>query len=106
MLNKFPAVTEAFTHISQAPDSIPENIMSLVEQFVVRLYSNTLENVTTVNKARFELFQFGGNDFDHLPPTQNALKHHVQRAAYTAGHIWGQALQKCPEMPSTLLLGI
>ena len=104
--NKFPAVTEAFTHLSQAPDSIPKNIMGLVEQFVVRLYSNTLENVTTVNKARFELFQFGGKDFDHLPPTQNALKHHVQRAAYTAGHIWGQALQKCPEMPSTLLLGI
>ena len=82
--------------------------MSLVEQFVVRLYYyNTLENViTTVNKGRFELFRFGGKDFDHLPPTQNALKHRVQRAAYTAGHIWGQALQKCPEMPSTLLLGI
>ena len=47
----------------------------------------------------------GGKDFDHLPPTQNALKHHLQRALYTAGHIWAQALQKCPAMPLLLLWG-
>ena len=77
-----------------------------MEQFLVRLYSNTLENVTTVNKASFELFQFGGNDFDHLPPTQNALKHHVQRAAYTAGHIWGQTLQKMSSSAFIFSMGI
>ena len=76
--NKFSAVTEVFTKISQAPNSIPENIMGLAEQFVVLLYPNSLEYVATVDKARSKLFQFGGKDFDHLPPPQNAFKHHVQ----------------------------
>ena len=52
--------------------------MGLAEQFVVLLYSKSLEYVATVYKARSELFQFGGKDFDHVPPPHNAFKHHVQ----------------------------
>ena len=77
--NKFSAVTEVFTKISQAPDSIPQNIMGLAEKFVVLLYPNSLAYyVATVGKARSKLFQFGCKDFDHLTPPQNAFKHHVQ----------------------------
>ena len=77
----------------------------MLKQFVVRSYTNTLDNINTVNRARYEMFQFQGKSFDDLPPTQNALKFHIQRAAYTAGHIWGQALQKCPTLPSSLNWG-
>ena len=103
--SKFPAVTEAFRFISHSPEGIPDSILQLIEQFVVRTYTSTLENVNNVNRARYELFQFQAKSFDDLPPTQNALKLHIQRAAYTAGHIWGQALQKCPILPSPLNWG-
>ena len=101
---EFPEVTEAFSYISSVHVDIPENIMSLIEQFVVRIYG-TFDEVSTVNKARYELFHFRGKDFDHLPPTQNALRLHIHRAAYTAGHIWGQALVKTPVLPSPALYG-
>ena len=61
--------------------------MALIEEFVVRVYSSKLERVTTVNRARYELFTYAGIDFDHLPPTKNALDFHAIRAAYIAGHI-------------------
>ena len=80
-------------------------MMKLLEEFVVRLYSCSLDEVTTVNRARYELFHFLGKDFDNLPPTQNALDHHIRRAAYTAGHIWGQAMNKAPALPSPSLWG-
>ena len=74
--------------------------MSLLEEFVVRIYSSKLEGVTTVNRARYEMFTYGGKDFDHLPPTKNALSFHTLRAAYIAGHVWGQALDPSPNLPS------
>ena len=72
--------------------------MALIEEFVARLYccSVTPEHVTTVNRLRYELFHFGGKDFNDLPPNLNALQLHTRRAAYTTGHIWGKALIKAP----------
>ena len=96
----FPEVTEAFGFLSRTSESIPEAMMSLVEEFVVRLYSSKLEGVPTVNRARYELFIYGGKDFDHLPPTKNALSFHTLRTAYIAGHVWGQALDPSPNLPS------
>ena len=96
----FPEVTKAFCFISTAPANIPEDMMSLLEEFVVRVYSSKLEGVTTVNRARYEMFTYGGKDFDHLPPTKNALSFHTLRAAYIAGHVWGQALDPSPNLPS------
>ena len=68
--------------------------MGLAEQFVVLLYSKSLEYVATVDKARSELFQFGGKDFDHLCPPHNALKHHVQST-----HQVTYGVKKCPAVP-------
>ena len=79
--------------------------MALIEEFVVRVYSSKLEGVTTVNRARYELFTYAGQDFDHLPPTKNALDFHTLRAAYIAGHVWGQALVPAPTLPSPSLWG-
>ena len=79
--------------------------MCLLEEFVVRMYSSSLTGVSSVNQARYELFHYGGKDFDHLPPTLDSLNLHVLRGAYTAGHIWGQALIKSPMLPSPSLWG-
>ena len=73
--------------------------MALLEEFVVRVYSSKLEGVTTVNRVRY-----AGQDFDHLSPTKNALDFHTVRAAYIAGHIWGQALVPAPTLPKAFII--
>ena len=70
--------------------------MAVLEKLVVKMYAPSLTEVTSVNRARFEMFHYSGKDFDHLPPTQDALRLHVLRGAYTAGHLWSQALQATP----------
>ena len=103
----FPKFTEAFLFLSNKSDYITNEIMALTEEFVARLYccSVTPEHVTTVKRLRYELFHFGCKDFNDLPPTLNALQLHTRRAAYTAGHIWGQALIKAPTQASPALWG-
>ena len=63
----------------------------MLEQFVVRSYTSTLDSVIKVIRAIYEIFQFQGNGFDDLLPSQNVLILHIHRGAYTAGYIWRQA---------------
>jgi len=35
-----------------------------------------------------------------IPPKRLALLQHANRAAYQAGHCWGQALSPSPDLPS------
>ena len=95
---EFRQLTNAFLHLSTFPSSIEEEVMSYIETFVVRLYDGSIES-TSVNAARLELFYYKARDFDHLPPTKDALFQHTLRAAYQAGHVWGQALITCPVLP-------
>ena len=90
---------EAFAYISSTPETIPDNIKSLLHAFIVKVYAPDLDEAS-VNRARFELFHYSGKDFDSMPPTEDAADLHILRAAYVAGHIWGQALLKTPTLPS------
>ena len=62
--------------------------MSLIEEFIVRMYTSKLEAVASVNRARYEMFTYSGKDFDHIPPTKNALELHTLRAAGTTCQIY------------------
>ncbi|KAK3787194.1 hypothetical protein RRG08_040324 [Elysia crispata] len=42
---------------------------------------------------------FSSIALDQMPPTKDALYQHTLRAAYQAGHVWGQALITCPDLP-------
>ena len=53
-----------------------------------------------VNEARQVLFAQGNKSIKIMPPTQAALAQHIKRAAYQAGHVWGQALEPTQELPS------
>ena len=37
---------------------------------------------------------------ENIPPSQAALLEHSKRAAFQAGHIWGQTLVSEPEVPT------
>ena len=95
----FPEATDALVYISSTPEEVPDNIMAVLEKLVVKMYAPSLTEVTSVNRARFEMFHYSGKDFDHLPPTQDALRLHVLRGAYTAGYLWSQALISTPTLP-------
>ena len=95
----FPEVTEAFWSLSEAPREISENAMILLERFVVLIYERT-SNLCQVNEARRHLFSRKSRSIENIPPTQAALRQHALRATYQGGYIWGQVLQKDPELPS------
>ena len=52
--------------------------MALIDEFVVRIYYSTLEDVTTVNRARFEMSEFGDKDVGHLAKTRHISIHCMQ----------------------------
>ncbi|KAG7160798.1 hypothetical protein Hamer_G025792 [Homarus americanus] len=69
----------------------------VLHQFVMQLYGAVDEDVTTVDAARSHLFFHKGRDFDHMPPSSDALHQHIRRATYQSGQVWGNSLQKDPQ---------
>lgn len=53
----------------------------------------------TVDETRLDLFARKQRSYELIPPTQGALKEHAKRAAFQAGHIWGQSVVRDPELP-------
>ena len=51
------------------------------QRFVMKLYGISEDNIT-VDAARLTLFLHKGRDFDHLPPSSDALHQHLLRVAY------------------------
>ncbi len=55
---------------------------SVLQRFILLLYGVTKENITTVDAARHSLFLHQGRDFEHMPPSSDALHQHLLRVAY------------------------
>ena len=55
------------------------------------MYSKASE-FTMANEARKEMFFQKNKNLDVIPPTENALFHHCQRAIYQTG-VWGRCLE-------------
>ena len=81
----------AFQQLSWLPSmSTLLSVMEVIERFVCSLYGESTPNI---DEARFNLFSHSADDnLRRLPPTKNALKMHVQRAAFQAGWVWGNSL--------------
>jgi len=86
-------LTALFVQLSQTPQDLEE-----LERLVVPLYSRTSQ-IGTVNAARKHLFSYGNRKLENIPPSRAALLQHVRRAAFQAGHIWGQAPISNPDLP-------
>lgn len=80
------------------PEEIGEDDIDVLEAFVVKMYDPSCES-RTVNEARLELFARKQREYDFIPPTREALIQHVKRAAYPAGHVWGQTIISNPQLP-------
>ena len=94
----YPEVTTAFLTLAHNPSEVSNRCMEHLERFVVLLYDRT-SGKTAVNEARKQMFAQKGRALDAIPPTRAALVEHTKRAAYQAGHCWGQALTPSPDLP-------
>jgi hypothetical protein len=93
-------ITAAFCALAATPNpSIVDDYMDALERFVVLLYDRT-SSQEHVNEARKHLFTQNARSIDALPPTREALRQHIKRAAYQAGLCWGQMMVCTPELPS------
>ena len=70
--------------------TVTDELHSLCEKFLCRLYGKP--KLTSINEVRYELFKFQLQSSPSLPPTQDALRHHVQRSNFQAA-VWRRALQ-------------
>ena len=95
----FPDVTGAFSLLADAPPIIIDSTYEVLEKYVVLLYDKTCQ-LTQVNEARQHLVTRRSRALENIPPTQAALKQHILRTAYQAGHVCGQSLQKEAILPS------
>ena len=93
-------ITAAFCALAASPTSSAiDDHMDALERFVVLLYDRT-SGLEHVNECHKHLFTQTGRSIDALPPTREALKQHIKRAAYQAGYCWSQMMVSTPELPS------
>lgn len=95
--NTLPELTDALLSLANAPTSIQEDTMHVIERFVILLYDRT-SKCKDINKARKKLFA-KKSSVQNIPPTYAALEQHVKRSALQGGHVWGQALVPEPVLP-------
>ena len=95
----FEIVTPAFESLCEAPAIVDvDKSLPILERYVVLLYDR-VSACSSVDDCRRELFTKKGRSIESLPPSRAALLEHVQRAAYQAGHCWGQSLVANPVLP-------
>lgn len=93
-------VTSAFCALAATPTiSTVNDYMDPLERFVVLLYDRT-SSQEHVNETRKHLFTQSGRSIEAIPPTREALRQHIKRAAYQAGFCWGQMMICTPDLPS------
>ena len=95
--NSLPELTDALLSLANAPTSLQEDTMHVIERFVILLYDRT-SKCKDVNKARKKLFA-KKSSVQNIPPTYAALEQHVKRSALQGGHVLGQALIPEPVLP-------
>ena len=79
---------EAFEILGNEVDPTDETYEMLME-YVCALYGH--KDITSVNEVRYSMFRLGSFSDECLPPTEDCLKKHIQRANHQA-FIWKRSL--------------
>lgn len=91
-------VSETFLLYSNRPTlPLRNEDLEVIESFVISLYDSESDISSCIDVARYEIFKYrGSSDIRSLPPTRDALIHHIHKAAYISGYLWGMS-----HVPST-----
>ena len=87
------SISQTFLLYSNSPPlPLSDEHLKQVEAFIISLYDTETDISSSIDTARYQIFKYRGNsDIRSLPPTKDALVHHIHRAAYVAGYIWGRS---------------
>ena len=97
--NSMVDLHKVFANLSETDNDIVTLVeFQEVDRFTVLLYKRN-SDLTCVNEMRKHLL-CQGRSIENIPPTQDALKNKVHRAAYVAKFIWGQSFVGEPVVPS------
>ena len=77
-------VTNTFIDLGNMPLSLSDETMKHLQRFMILLYDRKSQS-TQVDHSGKLLFA-NGRQIDRIPPTEAALKEHVNRAVYQAGY--------------------
>ena len=70
---------------------LPDEHISKVEAFIISLY-DVVDESASIDFVRYQIFNYRGNfDVKSLPPTKDALVHHIYKSAYVTGNVCGRA---------------
>ena len=98
------AVTQAMVHLMQHPFTtlrVDSGQFKVLEAFFVAMYGGAVESI---NEQRKKIFCQRNQNPEVMPPTQNALFHHYQRALYQAS-VWASAHLNEINAPDPLQFG-
>ena len=95
--NALPDLTDALLTLFSAPSFIEEDVIHIIERFVILMYDRT-STCHDINKARRKCFS-KKNNMKNIPLTKAALEQYIKRAIYQGGHVWGQLLLPSPSLP-------
>ena len=88
-----------FLALSRAPATVENDVSAKLERFVVLLYDRSSGDIHA-DQCRKHLFSSKGKLLEVSPPIKGLLEQHIKKAAYQAGHIWGQSFIRVPEVVS------
>jgi len=79
-------------------------VFATVEAFVCKLYDGSSTTSTSIQHVRCSLFRKCKTNMDFLPPTEDALVQHMQRAHYQT-LVWQQSVERLQTLPNPLSCG-
>ena len=97
--------TSAMCTLSRMPttESVM-NVLPIIKRLTDIMYDRG-SSESSVNGERLVLFTQQVKKIDNIPPAQDALAQHVLRVGYEAGHVWGPATIKAPQLSSPADVG-
>ena len=95
----FNKITPVFSTLMTDPSELNDDCMSVLEAFIVLLYDRTCTE-TTVNLARKHIFPPKADLWTTYHHQMQPCSSTQKRAVYQGGYVWGQALVRCPFIPS------
>lgn len=94
----FREIDCVWNQLCTGTSDIDDECHNLLQRFIVLLYDKT-SDIQNINECRRVLFTRKNRAIENIPPTADALRQHIKRAAFQA-RIWNNSLDSQYTVPS------